>query len=510
MYIQSSAGRLCGILFRAAAALSIMLIFCPFVQAQVDYATQVQPIFTRSCEGGFCHIDMDTSGIDLSTYTASISSEGLQYAGRSIRPGDAENSPLWLKLAFPDPEFGARMPRLADPLSQQEIDLLAAWINEGALEAIPSSIRGDLDRNGNLSLTDAVIILSFLFLGGDDPFCAPVADINSSGQLNITDVIYLLDYLFLGGPALQPLSPGDALECSAVNRAPEVEPIGTITAREGSLISFQVNASDPDNQELTFTLESGPQGLEIDAATGALTWVPQFGQEGDHRIEVRVSDTGTPAMTASSNGLVRVLRGNHPPNVEPIGTVYAREGVLLSFATGAVDAEGDTITFELLDGPEGAAVDSETGLFQWRPSQGQAGEHNLSIRVRDDGQPPGHIDVQGLLVCLEADSPINQAPSIPSRAIYRTYSGLPIRFNIGASDPDGHELDYSAANLPEGASLDISSGLFEWTPAPGQAGPTYIPFTVTDSGLPPLASEEILVFQVCPPSLDSHNAIPPA
>ncbi|MEE3198719.1 MAG: hypothetical protein VX254_01720, partial [Planctomycetota bacterium] len=129
----------------------------------MDYATQVQPIFTRSCEGGFCHIDMDTSGIDLSTYAASISSEGFQYAGRSILPGDAENSPLWLKLAFPDPEFGARMPRLADPLSQQEIDLLAAWINEGALEAVPSSIRGDLDRNGNLSLTDAVIILSFLF-----------------------------------------------------------------------------------------------------------------------------------------------------------------------------------------------------------------------------------------------------------------------------------------------------------------------------------------------------------
>ena len=500
MFIQSSAARLCRVLLRAAAVLSITFFFCPSAQTQVDYATQVQPIFTRSCEGGFCHIDMDTSGIDLSTYDASRASEGFQYAGRSILPGDAENSPLWLKIAFPDPEFGARMPRLADPLSQQELDLVAAWINEGALESVPASVRGDLDRNGNLSLTDAVIILSFLFLGGDDPFCSPVADINSSGELNITDAIYLLDYLFLGGPAPQPLSPGDAVECSAVNRAPEAEPIGTITAREGSPVSFQVNATDPDNQELTFALESSPPGLELDATTGVVTWTPQFGQEGDHRIEIRISDTGTPPMAVSSNGLIRVLRGNHPPNVAPIGTVYAREGVLLSFPVEAVDAEGDTISFELMGGPEGASVDSETGLFQWLPSPGQAGQHSLSIRVSDDGQPPGHIDAQGLLVCLEADSPINQAPSIPAQTVYRTYSGLPIRFNIGASDPDGHDLDYSAALLPEGASLDASSGLFEWMPAPGQAGPAYIPFTVTDSGLPPLVSEEILVFQICPPS----------
>ena len=217
MCIQSSAGRLCRVLLSAAAILSITVFSCLSVQAQVDYASQVQPVFTRSCEGGFCHIGMDTSGIDLSNYDASILSEGFQYAGRSILPGDAQNSPLWLKIAFPEPEFGARMPRLADPLSRQEIVLVAAWINEGALESVPSSIRGDLDRNGNLSLTDAVIILSFLFLGGDEPFCAPVADINSSGGLNITDAIYLLGFLFLGYDDPECLDPADLLDEGRVN-----------------------------------------------------------------------------------------------------------------------------------------------------------------------------------------------------------------------------------------------------------------------------------------------------
>lgn len=500
MCIQSSTGSRDISLFLVTVLLLIQYLFCTIVQAQVDYGSQVQPIFTQSCEGGFCHIGMETSGIDLSNYDAALLSEGFQYAGRSILPGDAQNSPLWLKIARKNPEFGARMPRLADPLSPQEIDLIARWIAEGALESLPASIRGDLDRNGDLSLTDAIIILSFLFLGGDEPFCAPAADINSSGELDITDAIYLLDYLFLGGPPPQPLSPGDSAQCSEVNRAPEAGPIGTITAREGSEVVFQVNATDPDNHELTFTIEAGPDGIEIDPATGIVSWTPQFGQEGDHRVEVLISDTGSPPMSTFSNGLIRVLRGNHPPNVTPIGTLYAREGIQLAFALDAFDAEDDTISFEIITAPEGASIDGETGIFEWLPAPGQAGEHPLTIRVRDNGQPPGHIDAQGLLVCLEADSPVNQSPGIPSRAVYRTYSGRPIRFHIGASDPDGHDLAYSADNLPQGATLHTTAGLFEWTPMPAQTGPAYIHFTVTDNGLPPLATEEILIFQVCPPS----------
>ena len=106
-------------------AVMLSLLVCTFTQAQVDYNTQVQPIFTRSCEGGFCHIDMATSGIDLSNYEATMSSTGFQYAGATVVPGDSQGSPLWLKIAEEKPELGARMPRLADPLSPEEIDLVA-------------------------------------------------------------------------------------------------------------------------------------------------------------------------------------------------------------------------------------------------------------------------------------------------------------------------------------------------------------------------------------------------
>jgi len=58
--------------------------------------------------------------------------------------------------------------------------------------------RGDVDDDGDLTLTDAVAILLGLFSGATFA-CADAADANDSGDLNLTDAIYLLNHLFLGG-----------------------------------------------------------------------------------------------------------------------------------------------------------------------------------------------------------------------------------------------------------------------------------------------------------------------
>ena len=66
--------------------------------------------------------------------------------------------------------------------------------------------RGDGNGDGSLELTDAIIILSYLFLGDDDPACMEAADSDNDGQINLTDGILILGYLFQGGAA--PALPG--------------------------------------------------------------------------------------------------------------------------------------------------------------------------------------------------------------------------------------------------------------------------------------------------------------
>jgi hypothetical protein len=72
----------------------------------------------------------------------------------------------------------------------------------------PSPRRGDTDGDGVMNLTDAVALLGFLFLGGESPYCEPVADTNVDGRVDLADAVYILSFLFLGGPAPDAL--GDA------------------------------------------------------------------------------------------------------------------------------------------------------------------------------------------------------------------------------------------------------------------------------------------------------------
>jgi hypothetical protein len=65
--------------------------------------------------------------------------------------------------------------------------------------------RGDVDGSGGLTITDAIVLLEHLYLGGPAPPCLDAADADDSGVLDLTDAIANLSYQFLGG--VPPASP---------------------------------------------------------------------------------------------------------------------------------------------------------------------------------------------------------------------------------------------------------------------------------------------------------------
>ncbi len=68
----------------------------------------------------------------------------------------------------------------------------------------PSFLRGDVNVDGNVDLSDAVAHLSSLFLGAGEVECADAADSNDDGDTDISDPISTLTALFLGGDAIPP------------------------------------------------------------------------------------------------------------------------------------------------------------------------------------------------------------------------------------------------------------------------------------------------------------------
>ena len=166
----------------------------------------VQGILSANCGGGGCHINQATSGVNLTSYETLMNSVGVQYGGPVVIPGDPSQSPLIDKVMMPSPEHGSRMPRGAEPLEEQEIDMLLDWIGDGAIRShLP--MRGDVDEDESVTLTDAILILQYLFSGGEEFQCLAMADTNRDDNVDLTDAVYILGYLFLAGD-----NPGDLSE----------------------------------------------------------------------------------------------------------------------------------------------------------------------------------------------------------------------------------------------------------------------------------------------------------
>jgi len=67
----------------------------------------------------------------------------------------------------------------------------------------PPFVRGFINLDDALDLSDAITLLFHLFLGGAVP-CRDAADSNDDGSLDIADAIYILSYLFQGAAAPPP------------------------------------------------------------------------------------------------------------------------------------------------------------------------------------------------------------------------------------------------------------------------------------------------------------------
>jgi hypothetical protein len=61
-------------------------------------------------------------------------------------------------------------------------------------------VRGDVNGDASLNVSDLSYLVDFLFRGGSAPPCQEEADINGDGTLNVSDLSYLVDFLFRGGP----------------------------------------------------------------------------------------------------------------------------------------------------------------------------------------------------------------------------------------------------------------------------------------------------------------------
>jgi len=241
----------------------------------------------------------------------------------------------------------------------------------------------------------------------------------------------------------------------------------------------------------------GTNVIQIDYVTfGAQTTDLSQGRSPDGSANILFLSAPTPRTSNAAPG-------HNPPVVSSPGnqTIVLGQGLSLPITASDPDS-GQILTYSLLAGfPAGASINANSGLFQWTPNGGQAPSTNvISVKVTDN-DTPNLSATNSFTVVVTGGG--NHAPTLSGIADRTVYLGATVSFTASANDPDaGQTLSYSLlAGFPSGASINASSGLFQWTPNAGQA-PSSNPITVqvADNGTPVMNdSKGFTITVVLPP-----------
>lgn len=97
---------------------------------------------------------------------------------------------------------------LASPWDMQFTWPIEPWIptycDLNRTIVIPDSFSvspGDVNSSGQVSISDAVFLISYVFAGGCAPYDLNAADVSGNCAVSISDAVYLINYIFAGGNA---------------------------------------------------------------------------------------------------------------------------------------------------------------------------------------------------------------------------------------------------------------------------------------------------------------------
>jgi len=261
-----------------------------------------------------------------------------------------------------------------------------------------------------------------------------------------------------------------------VNRPPVLESIGDRTIDENETLTVDVNATDPDNDVLTYSCNRTDLFTDFDSLTGIGHWTTDYNDADTYYVDFGVSD----GKGGIDNETIKITVNdvNRPPVLEPVGDRELNESETLMIDVDATDPDGDSLTYSCNRTDLFIDFDTAIGIGHWTTDYDDAGIYYIDFGVSDG---KGGIDNETVKIIVHNK---NRPPVLEPIGDKTVNESELLEFTISATDPDGDTLSYSATNLPEGASFDPNTRTFSWTPSFEQEGIYHdVHFEVSDGEL---------------------------
>jgi hypothetical protein len=210
-------------------------------------------------------------------------------------------------------------------------------------------------------------------------------------------------------PALTQITAGSATDIATVNaissgatvpsnQAPTISGTPPSTATVGAPYAFAPTASDPEGGTLTFAIANRPSWATFSTATGRLSGTPAAANVGIFaNIVVSVSD-GSASAALPAFAIAVNAAPNRAPTISGAPATSVLQGTAYSFQPAASDADGDALTFSIVNRPAWATFDAATGRLQGTPGLADVGTTTGIVIAVSDGKASASLATFGITV----------------------------------------------------------------------------------------------------------------
>jgi VCBS repeat-containing protein len=254
-----------------------------------------------------------------------------------------------------------------------------------------------------------------------------------------------------------------------------------------------VLANDTGVGPLSVVGHTDPQHGSLDLnADGTFTFSADAGFVGTDGFTYTAADGTDQAVgtvTISLNGVVLTVPGDQ--------TDYIHDAVSIQASAG--DGTGGTITYAAAGLPGSLAINPATGVISG--TLGAGGAYQVTVSATDGT----YSDSQTFTWTVLSPVSVTYPGSLSNR------EGEVVSLPIEADDTNQETLTYAAAGLPNGLSIDPSTGIISGTVSTGAAahGPFMVTVTADDGGYSGLTTFEWDIATINQPAVafdDSYTA----
>jgi hypothetical protein len=270
----------------------------------------------------------------------------------------------------------------------------------------------------------------------------------------------------------------NVLPPDGTNHAPFITSAPIETANAGHLYTYDVNATDIDDDAMTFELGYKEHGdAAIVSNTGGMTWTPTAELAGNSfRFIVVVSDNVQENKKFDEQVFtVAVKKKPAGPVFISLPATSAHVNESYSYQIVVEDPDKDALAYLLAAAPPGMLANSTSGLITWTPAQGHLGNNGVILRVTDGK----YTAVQNFTVeVLPADAlRFTSTPELTAQeGVEWTY--LPEVEGVSENATVLFTLEHG----PTGMAVDTEDEkTLKWTPTEDDKGNKYaVVFTASD------------------------------